>query len=74
MAILETILEKGPTTLEKWAGGHKLGRTTVFDWKAAQVSGKSLKGKVSDSKIAEIQKAIEGDAKALGLTTRTDSD
>jgi hypothetical protein len=77
VALLQTILDKRPTTLEKWARGHKLGRTTVFDWKAARVSGKSLKGKVSDSKLTAIEKAIEDDAKALGLSpgrTRTSSD
>jgi hypothetical protein len=74
VALLDIILAKRPTTLAKWASAHKLGRTTVFDWKAAQVSGKPLKGKVSDSKIAAIEKAIDDDAKALGLVTRTDSD
>jgi hypothetical protein len=74
VALLKAILEKGPTTLEKWASGHKLGRTTVFDWKAARISGKSPKGRVSDSKIAAIEKAIEDDTKALGLLTRIDSD
>jgi hypothetical protein len=74
VALLETILGKGPTTLEKWASKHKFGRTTVFDWKAARVAGKSLKGKVSESKIAAIEGAIEDDAKALGLATRTRSD
>ncbi len=76
--LLEAILAKGPTTIEKWARDHKLGRTTVFDWKAARLSGKSPKGKVSDPKSAEIEKAIEKDAKALGLelglAARTDSD
>jgi hypothetical protein len=46
----------------------------VFDWKKARVAGKCLKGKVSDPKIAEIEQAIEKDAQALGLTTRTCSD
>jgi len=72
--LLKMILEKRPTTLEKWAGEHKLGRTTVFDWKAGRGAGKSLKGKVSDAKITAIEKAIEDDAKALGLPTRTRSD
>ncbi len=81
VAVLETILEKRSTTLAKWADHHKVGRTTLFDWKAAQVSSKSLKGKVSDAKIAAIEKAIEHDAKELGLAlglalgpTRTSSD
>jgi len=64
---LEAILAKRPTTLEKWATDHRLARTTVFDWKAARLSGKSLAGKISDPKCAEIEKAIEKDAKALGL-------
>ena len=73
--LLEAILKKGPTTLEKWAKGHKLGRTTVFDWKALRSAGKSLSGKVSTPKNAEIEQAIDEDAKALGLWTRTlDSD
>jgi hypothetical protein len=72
--LLEAILNRGPTTLEKWAKEHKLGRTTVFDWKALRIAGKSLSGKVSTEKSAEIEEAIDRDAKALGLGTRTNSD
>lgn len=72
--LLEAILNKGPTTLEKWAKEHKLGRTTVFDWKALRSAGKSLTGKVSTEKSAEIEQAIDKEAKALGLRTRTSSD
>src|SRR5262249_23941089 len=72
--LLEMILKKRPTTLEKWASGHKLGRTTVFDWKSCRSSNKPFKGKVSAEKIAGILKAIEDDAAELGLITRTDSD
>ena len=68
------ILDKMPTTLEKWAKEHRLGRTTVFDWKAARVAGRSLKGKVSDPKITAIENAIADDATGLGLPTRTRSD
>jgi hypothetical protein len=75
---LEAILAKGPITLDTWAHTHTFGRTTVFDWKAARLSGKRPKGKVSVPKSAEIEKAIEEDAKALGLefgpTARTSSD
>lgn len=74
LSLLETILEKRFTTLEKWAREHKLGRTTVFEWKSLRSAGEPLKGKVSPEKSAAIEKAIEEDAKTLGLTTRTDSD
>ena len=70
----EAILAKSGIGLETWARDHKLGRTSVFDWKAARVTGSTPQGKVSDSKSSEIEKAIEGDAKALGLATRTRSD
>jgi hypothetical protein len=74
LARLEMILQKNTTTLEKWASSHKLGRTSVFDWKFGRRVGKSLKGKVSREKSAEIEGAIDADAAQLGLTTRTDSD
>jgi hypothetical protein len=73
--LLRRIVAKKTITVETWAAEHKFGRTTVYDWKAARLTGKSLKGKVSDPKIAQIERAIEDDGKALGLTTRThDSD
>jgi len=72
--LLLKILEKKTISSETWARDHKLGRSTVFDWKAARLAGGSLKGKVSDPKIAEIERAIKADAKALGLSTRTDSE
>jgi hypothetical protein len=72
--LLEKILSKNTTTLEKWANKHKFGRTTVFDWKSRRRSGKSPRGKISSEKSGEIQKAIEKDAAELGLTTRTSSD
>jgi hypothetical protein len=72
--LLEMILKKNATTLEKWARRHRLARTTVFDWKSCRRSGKSYRGKVSSEKSGEIQKAIENDAAELGLTTRTNSD
>ena len=72
--LLLKIVAKKTISIETWARDHKLGRTTVFDWKKARVAGKCLKGKVSDPKIAEIEQAIEKDAQALGLTTRTCSD
>jgi hypothetical protein len=74
VALLEMILTKGPTTLEKWASAHRIGRTTVFDWKSLRSAGKSLHGKVSVEKTASIEEAIENDARALGLDTRTNSD
>lgn len=74
LELLEMILDKKATTWEKWASRHRLGRTTVFDWKSGRSAGKSLKGKVSEEKSAEIEVAIEADAASLGLTTRTDSD
>ncbi len=72
--LLGMILKKKTTTLEKWAREHKLGRTTVCDWKSCRSAGKPLKGKVSGKKSAEIQTIIEDEAAELGLTTRTDSD
>jgi hypothetical protein len=71
--LLKIVAEK-KISIETWARDHKLGRTTVFDWKAGRVAGKSLEGKISGVKIAVIEKAIEDDAKALGLPTRTRSD
>ena len=53
--LLEAILKKGPTTWEKWAKEHKLGRTTAFDWKALRSEGKPLTGKVSPEKSTEIE-------------------
>jgi hypothetical protein len=70
----ERILKKKAATFETWARGHRFGRTTVFDWKAGRGVGKSSKGKVSVEKSAEIEAAIEADARELGLTPRTDSD
>jgi len=74
VSLLQKILDKRVVSIETWARDHKLGRSTVFDWKAARLAGGSLKGKVSDPKIAEIEGAINADAEALGLSTRTDSD
>jgi hypothetical protein len=74
VTLLQRILDKRVVSIETWARDHKLGRSTVFDWKAARLAGGSLKGKVSDPKIAEIEGAINADAEALGLSTRTDSD
>jgi hypothetical protein len=72
--LLAMIVDRKATTLETWASDHRLGRTTLFDWKASRSSGKSFKGRVSAEKSAEIEAAIEADAAELGLTTRTDSD
>jgi hypothetical protein len=72
--LLVAILDKVPTTLEKWAKANNLGRTTVFDWKALRSAGKSLIGKVSTEKSAEIEEAIDRDAQTLGLGTPPNSD
>jgi hypothetical protein len=74
LALLEMVLKKRATTVEKWASGHRLGRTTVFDWKACRSVGKSSQGKVSGEKSADIEAAIGADAAELGLMTRTGSD
>jgi hypothetical protein len=74
LELLAMIVNRKAITLEAWASDHKLGRTTLFDWKASRSSGKSFKGRVSTEKSAEIEAAIEADAAELGLTTRTDSD
>jgi hypothetical protein len=74
LELLGKILAKMTTTLEKWAAEHRIGRTSVFDWKAALNAGRVPKGRVSQEKCVEIEEAIEEDAKALGLTTRTSSD
>jgi len=71
---LVEICAKKNITLEGWASGHRLGRTSVFDWKAARGAGTSLKGKVSDAMSNRIEAAIEEDAMALGLATRTSPD
>jgi hypothetical protein len=72
--LLEKILSKDTTTLEKWAKKHNFGRTTVFDWKSSRRTGNSPRGKISQEKSGEIENAIENDAAELGLTTRTSSD
>ncbi|MEO8591971.1 MAG: hypothetical protein ABI759_01505 [Candidatus Solibacter sp.] len=72
--LLLRIVAKRNITIERWAADHKLGRTTVFDWKASQLAGKSAQGKVSAEKSAAIENAIEKDAEALGLATRTSSE
>lgn len=72
MELLDKLLIN--TTLSKWAAKHKLGRTSVFDWKAARLAGEVPKRKVSHEKCTEIESAIEEDAKALGLSARTHSD
>lgn len=74
VTLLELILEKRQITLETWAKDHRFGRTTVFDWKSLRNDGKSLKGKVSPEKCADIEEAVAKDAEALGLRTRTRSD
>ena len=72
--LLDQILESRPTTIEKWAEEHKFGRTTVFDWRALRLAGKPLTGKVSPVKSAEIEEAIDSEARTLGLEARTSSD
>lgn len=65
--LLDRIVQKRVTTQEKWARAHKIGRTTLCDWKALRLAGKPLKGKVSAEKNAEIESAIREDARTLGL-------
>lgn len=72
--LLEKIVAKKNISIETWASDHNISRTVLFDWKGAREAGKPLKGKVSDTKSAEIETAIVEDAKALGLVTRTGSD
>lgn len=75
--MLSKVIEKQITTFEDWAGSHRIARTTLFDWKRLRLAGKTLKGRVSGVKNAEIEKAVECDAKTLGLQpgpTRTDTD
>lgn len=72
--ILEQIVQRKNISVETWAADHKFGRSTVFDWKAARSSSSPLKGKVSAKKAAAIEKAIDQDARELGLSTRTGSD
>ncbi len=67
--LLEKIVAGKNIRIETWARDKKLSRTVLFDWKSAREAGKSLKGKVSDPKSAEIERAIEDDANALGLVT-----
>ena len=65
--LLDRIVYEQGTTLEKWAHFHKIGRTTLLDWKALRLAGKPLKGKVSAEKNAEIETAIREDARTLEL-------
>jgi hypothetical protein len=74
VALLDRIVEKRNIIIEGWAQSHGFKRTTVFDWKALRLAGRPLKGKVSNNKGTEIEKAIEKDLAELGLTPRTDSD
>jgi hypothetical protein len=78
VSLLDKIVEKEQITIERWAADHRVGRTTVFDWKALRQAGKPLKGKVSSEMSTAIEEAIEKHAKELGLQlgpiTRTSSD
>jgi hypothetical protein len=75
--MLLKVIEKQYTTIEDWARIHGIARTTLYEWKHLRLAGKTLRGKVSEEMNAEIEKAIESDAKELGLRpgpTRTDTD
>jgi hypothetical protein len=72
--LLDAVVKEQNTTIEDWARAHKIGRTTVFDWKACRLDGRPMGGKVSVQKAAEIEEAIKTDAATLGLIARTDSD
>lgn len=72
--LLMRVVDKRIVSIEGWAQSHGFKRTTVFDWKALRLAGQPLKGKVSDNKGAEIERAIKKDAAELGLTTLTDSE
>ena len=65
--------------IHHWQVRHLLsfwsnGRAVLFCLPCVLGCRKSLKGKVSGKKSAEIQTIIEDEAAELGLTTRTDSD
>jgi hypothetical protein len=53
--LLLGIVNKKSISIETWARDHKLGRTTVFDWKAARAAGKTTKGKVRPPDLGEIK-------------------
>ena len=72
--LLDRIVQKRHTTLEKWAKEHKFPRSTVFEWKRLRSAGSPLTGKMSKQKSAEIETGIDEDAKTLGLLTQTDTD
>jgi hypothetical protein len=55
--LLSVVAEKG-ITVETWAKDNKIGRSTVFDWKAARLAGLPLRGRVSPEKCAAIEEAI----------------
>jgi hypothetical protein len=73
--LLEQIVARKNITIEAWGNDNKIGRTSLFDWKARRLAGTPLKSKVSEEMSAAIENAIERDAKALGLITEIrDSD
>lgn len=72
--LLNRIVDKKHITIEAWAADHKLGRSTVFAWKAGRSAGTPLKGKVSKARAEKIERHIREDAEELGLRTRTGSD
>jgi hypothetical protein len=72
--LLSLVLKKQSISFEAWASEHRIGRTTLFDWKARRIAGKPLRGKVSADKATQIERTIEADARKLGLLARTDTD
>jgi len=65
--LLDRILQARCLTQETWARDQRIARTTLCDWKARRLAGKSLKGKVSAGKSAQIESAIREDAERLGF-------
>lgn len=74
VSLLARVVERQHTTIEDWAHTHRLGRSTVYAWKACCLSGRPLRGEVSRGKALTIEEAIRNDAAELGLITRTNSD
>jgi hypothetical protein len=67
LRLFKEILCKEQIAIDTWVTEHHFARTSFFWWKKARMTGESLKKRVSDSKAAEIEKAIELHAQQLGL-------
>ena len=72
--LLDRIVYEQGTTLEKWAHFHKIGRTTLLDWKALRLAGKPLKGKVSAKRTPKSRLQSEKMHERSNSNSDSDSD